>query len=508
MLQTIKGADCLKKQSFIKGAAVMAIASILCKIMSAIFKIPLDLFFLHEDGIAIYQSVYSIYNIFLAICVTGVPIALSSLVAKESEEESLSLCSSTFTAVTFICALSSVLIFVFAKPIAIYLSGGGAPKAEMALRALSPALLFLGVISSLRGYFQGQSNMIPSALGQLGESVIKVVMGILLCAVLVRFGVENGAAGAVLGVSLSAFCAATVLYLFLRKDKKKLLGKFRIKSAVRVFKLSLPVTLGTFGYAAVMLCDALTVTNVLSTAGVGEAERLRLFGYLTRANTVYNLPAAIITAITASIVPIISSAIAKKDSAELKENASKSLKSIFYVASPCAFGLVLFAQQIFALLYSNENSFVLLALAGGLVLVLPYVQTTTVMLQSLGKVWHSVIANAVAVILKLVLNLVLIKWIGIKGAQIATIIAFLPVFLYNTVLLGKFIKLRDAFAQILKIILSGAISCVLARCMYALGGGIIMLVASIFTAAVLYILLLVLSGSIERKEIISLIKRG
>ena len=84
----------------------------------------------------------------------------------------------------------------------------------------------------------------------------------------------------------------------------------------------------------------------------------------------------------------------------------------------------------------------------------------------------------------------------------------MPVFLYNTVLLGKFIKLRDAFAQILKIILSGAISCVLARCMYALGGGIIMLVASIFTAAVLYILLLVLSGSIERKEIISLIKRG
>ena len=498
----------MKKQSFFKGAAVMAGASIICKMLSAVFKIPLDLFFLHEDGIAIYQSVYSIYNIFLAICVTGVPIALSSLVAKENEEEGLSLCSSTFTAVTFICTLGSILIFVFARPIAIYLSGGGAPKAEMALRALSPALLFLGAISSLRGFFQGQSNMIPSALGQLGESLVKVVMGIFLCATMVHFGVENGAAGAVLGVSLSAFCAAAVLYLFLRKNKKNLFGKFYIKKAMKVLKLSLPVTLGSFGYAAVMLCDALTVTNVLSFAGMGEAQRLSLFGYLTRANTVYNLPAAIITAITASIVPIVSAAIAKNNMPELQENAAKSLKSIFYVASPCAFGLMLFAKQIFGLLYSNENSFVLLALAGGLVLVLPYVQTTTVMLQSLGKIWHSVIANAVAIILKLILNVVLIKWIGIKGAQIATISAFVPVFLYNTWLLGKFINLKDAFKAVFKILLCGAISCILARCVYALGGGVVMLMASMLTAAVLYGLLLVLSGSVERKEIISLIKRG
>lgn len=497
----------MKKQSFIKGAAVMAGASILCKILSAVFKIPLDLYFLHEDGIAIYQSVYSIYNIFLAICVTGVPIALSSLVAKESEEEGLSLCSSTFTAVTFICALSSILIFVFARPIAIYLSGGGAPKAEMALRALSPALLFLGTISSLRGYFQGQSDMVPSALGQLGESLTKVIMGIALCAGLVSFGIESGAAGAVLGVSLSAFCAAAVLYLFLRKSGKKLRGRFYIKKAVRVFKLSLPVTLGTFGYAAVMLCDALTVTNVLSASGVGEVERLSLFGYLTRANTVYNLPAAIITAITASIVPIISSAIAKNDSS-LEENIVKSFKSIFYIASPCAFGLMLFAPQIFALLYSDASASVLLSLAGGLVLVLPFVQTTTVMLQSLGKVWHSVIANAVAIALKLVLNVVLIRFLGVKGAQIATIVAFLPVFLYNTALLGKFISLKDAFVQTFKIILSGALACVIARCVYAIGGGTVLLMASIFTAAVLYILLLVLTGSIKRNEIISLIKRG
>ena len=66
----------MKKQSFLYGATVLAAASILCKIMSAALKIPLDRLFLHEEGIGVYQSAYSIYNVVLAFCVTGIPIAL------------------------------------------------------------------------------------------------------------------------------------------------------------------------------------------------------------------------------------------------------------------------------------------------------------------------------------------------------------------------------------------------------------------------------------------------
>ena len=57
----------MKKQSFLYGATVLAAASILCKIMSAALKIPLDRLFLHEEGIGVYQSAYSIYNVVLAL---------------------------------------------------------------------------------------------------------------------------------------------------------------------------------------------------------------------------------------------------------------------------------------------------------------------------------------------------------------------------------------------------------------------------------------------------------
>ena len=80
--QSSEAESLMKKQSFLYGAAVLAAASILCKIMSAALKIPLDRLFLHEEGIGVYQSACNIYNVFLAVCVTGIPIALSSLVAK------------------------------------------------------------------------------------------------------------------------------------------------------------------------------------------------------------------------------------------------------------------------------------------------------------------------------------------------------------------------------------------------------------------------------------------
>ena len=98
----------IKKQSFIYGAAVLAAASLLCKIMSAAMKIPLDRFFLHEEGIAVYQSAYSIYNVFLAICVTGIPIALSSLVASADNEEGEVLAKSTGVLVTLFCLVGAI----------------------------------------------------------------------------------------------------------------------------------------------------------------------------------------------------------------------------------------------------------------------------------------------------------------------------------------------------------------------------------------------------------------
>ena len=248
----------MKKQSFIYGATVLAVASILCKILSAALKIPLDRLFLHEEGIAVYQSAYSVYNVFLAICVTGIPIALSSLVAGKDDSEASSFAASTFMVVTIFSVASAIVLFACAAPLARLLSGGGESVAALSLRVLCPALLVMGVISSRRGYFQGRENMTPSAMSQLAESVLKVALGIGICAVAVKGGIATGSAGALCGVTAGAMASALVLEVFFRRSHP-LKGKVSFQKGIAVIKMSIPMTLGAFGFTAVMLVDTLTV---------------------------------------------------------------------------------------------------------------------------------------------------------------------------------------------------------------------------------------------------------
>ena len=489
----------MKKQSFFYGASILALASILCKILSAVLKIPLDRFFLHEDGIAVYQSAYSIYNVFLAICVTGIPIALSSLIAKSDKEEAASLCRSTLVFVTFFASVCAVMLAAFSGPLAKLLSGGGEGAAQMSLIILSLSLPVMGVISSRRGYFQGMGNMTPSAISQLTESLIKVFLGITICALTVKNGIAHGAAGAISGVSLGCMGSALVLEMFYRKNAA-IKGHFSMEKALNVIKISIPMTLGAFGFTAVLLTDTLTVPKILAMCNVEYTQRLSMFGYLTRANTVYNLPATIITAFTASAVPAISAAAKLKDKCKQDETSVRAIKLIFLVAVPCMLGMVLFSKEILNLLYGTSEKWELLALAGVMAFIMPYIQTTTAMLQTLGKVWLPIWVTMAAVVIKAVLNTILVKSIGVEGALISTLSVFCVVFVINTIILARSVNLSGSLKNTLKLAVCGAVSCGGARLLYSFKENIIMLVLCVGFAAIVYVGGVLLTGCIKKEE--------
>lgn len=493
----------MKKQSFLYGASVLAAASILCKIMSAILKIPLDRFFLHEEGIAIYQSAYSIYNVFLAICVTGIPIALSSLVAKADEKEAENLTKSTFYAITAFTSLCAVFLVAFSGPLATLLAGGNEPLAQPSLIILALSLPAMGIISSRRGYFQGKSHMTPSALSQLAESFTKVIVGISVCAITVKKSISHGAAGAISGVALGALSAAVVLEIIYRKTPNKPSSRARISDAGKVIRLSVPMTLGAFAYTGIMLMDTLTVPKILALCGMDVQERMTLMGHLTRANTVYNLPATIISAITQSAVPSVAAAIAMKNSEKVSENVGKVIKLIFLVSIPAMLGMILFSKEILLLLYSSSLHSELLMFAGLMTLIMPFVQTSTAMLQTFGRVWLPIAVSMAGIAVKCVLNFILIKPMGVAGAPLATVIAFFVVLVVNSVLLMSKTSLKGTWKVLLKILVCGVIACGTAKGIYVLKENTLMLMIALVIAAVLYASGILITGCIKKEEFLS-----
>ena len=72
----------MKKQNFLQGAGILSLATILVKIISALYKIPLNNI-IGKEGYTYFLQTYSVYSLLLVISTTGLPVAVSRMIAAD-----------------------------------------------------------------------------------------------------------------------------------------------------------------------------------------------------------------------------------------------------------------------------------------------------------------------------------------------------------------------------------------------------------------------------------------
>ena len=70
-----------KKQSFLGGTVILAVAVAVVKVIGALYKIPLGNI-LGAEGMTHFNTAYNIYSVLLAISTAGLPLAVSKLVSE------------------------------------------------------------------------------------------------------------------------------------------------------------------------------------------------------------------------------------------------------------------------------------------------------------------------------------------------------------------------------------------------------------------------------------------
>lgn len=413
----------MSRRKFVKGAVILSAASLLCKALSAVFKIPLDRIFIGPEGIAIYQNANTIYNWILAIAATGIPLAVSNMVADSDDDTAAEIRSSAMWSVTAAGIATGVFLFAFAPSIASRIAGGGYGPATYAIRTMAPAAAFLGIVSAYKGYFQGVGNMLPSALSQIADSLCKAVMGLLICSMLMPKGIEIATAGAMCGVTFGTALGGVVL-LVMGKKYIKVYKKPKLGTVKKIIVLSIPVTLGAAGFSCMMMADNFTVQSILVGLGNTVEESTAMFGHLTRAFMIYNLPATLISAITVSVAPACAEDMKNGSRELLREHSCSAMKMLSLVSVPCMVGAICFSKEILSLLYVKTAYNELLMFTGILMVLIPFTQVISGILQATGCVWKPIIVLGVTVLIKIGLNFVLIPGMGIIGAPFATVAAY------------------------------------------------------------------------------------
>ncbi len=434
----------MKGKVFVKGAVILIICNLIGKVLGAVYRIPLARI-IGSVGMGEYQLAFPLYCLILTISSSGIPVAISKLVAefntKNRFKDSKRLLRISLILLTILSVLGAGLIAVGARLIA---GMQGNPQAYVCYYGIAPAIIFVGVLSALRGYFQGNLLMFPTAISGLIEQLFKMAFGLFLATKFSVYGTEFAVLGALIGISISEFFACVFLVIcyivYSRKHKTQIAEEPYTRKFLtrRLFGLSIPITLGGLISPITAMVDSLLVVNLLMIGGLASSSATMMLGLQSGVvEPLVNLPVVIAVSISTALLPSLSGLQAKSlsndDSSEnskqqIKELIEKSYQITLSISLACAICFVIFGNQVLTFLYgksfSPEELMVatkLLFLGSVNVVLLSLVQVTAGALQALGKPKLPVVAMLIGCVVKIVLDVVLISipQVGIMGAIIA-----------------------------------------------------------------------------------------
>ena len=514
-----------EQKSFVKGAAILGVTGLFVKIIGAVFRIPLTNI-IGAEGMAYYQVAYPIYSALLVISTAGLPTAISRMVSERvtvgDYRGAHRVFQTAFRWLFIIGATTTVLMLALSGVVARL---SAYPDAVPGLLLIAPSLFFVSMLSAYRGYFQGLQMMWPTGATQLIEQVIKLGAGLFLAWLWAPRGIQYGAAGALLGISISELCALVVVIIMYNRRKGEIkenrrrstfspmaLGK---ELTSELFRIAIPIIIGASIMPLAGLLDTLLVKNLMISSGFAEDVANSSFGVLTGAvNSLVNMPAVLSQALCMSLVPAISEARIQKNQAMLSGRSAMGFKMAMLVGLPSAVGMYILAEPIIRLLYSSGLEPNELMLGGQLlrilsigILFLTMVQTMTGILQGAGHQNRPVINLLFGAIVKVVLTIVLVRipTLNIQGAAIGTAACYGIAGVLDVISVVRRTKpdirfLSGFVAPIISTAAMGAVAWFLYGRLSASHGNTSSVLVTILAAVLVYAVMLFLTGALKRED--------
>ena len=478
-----------KKQSFLHGAALLALATAIVKVIGAIYKLPLK-GIIGDEGYSYFCSAYDIYTVLLLISTAGLPVAMSRMISQASslnDPVRIKRVYNTSRAIFLgLGAVSTALMMVFCKQLA---ASQEQPDAWLAIFCLAPCAFLMGVISTYRGFFQGQRNMIPTSVSQVIEAMFKMVVGLLAAVAILHLGgtVPMAAAGAILGVTLS--CLVSVIYLFTVFHKqaepeflKLRQPNFHGATAKQLLAIAVPITIGAAGLQLLTVietslymdrlvalldanrltgpladrlrADILAADSTLTSAQLHSKVAANMKGVYNFAQNIYNLPNSFITPITVSIIPAITAHLTLDNRDGVKSTTESAARITSLISLPCAIGLMLLSEPIMALLggYTGEKLTLatqLMAILGLSVFLHAVVLVTNAIMQAHGHANIPVINMLSSGVVRLIVVFLLTgnPAIGILGVPLGTALCNLCIAILNILSIRRVVEDKPAIVS-------------------------------------------------------------
>ncbi len=421
-----------KDTTFLVQGSVLAIASIISRIIGLVYRIPMTNI-IGEHGNDYYSCAFEIYSTLLMISSYSLPMAVSKMVSANMASRKRQNAWRVFQGAMIIALVTGtagcLVVFFKAQALANLFQ---TPLSYYPLRVLAPTLVIVAVLGVFRGFFQGLGTMIPSAISQILEQIVNAVVSVAAAYILFGYGKRiaetmggnqhyaeaYGAAGGTLGTSVGAimglaFCVF-VFILYHKKFKKMVVREQRQRrtvpesygSIMKILILTIvPILVSTTLYNLVSIVDQGMFKNLAILQGYDSDSVSKWWGiYSGYYSVLTKVPISISTALATSSVPALAAAFALKNHDQVRHRISLSMRFILVIAMPCTVGMIVLAGPIMQLLFPGASDLAAsLIRAGGISIIFYSISTlSNAVLQGIDRmripIRNAIIALAVNVV--------------------------------------------------------------------------------------------------------------
>lgn len=418
----------MEKQSFLRGTFILTASGFILKLLgfaNGVFLTRL----LGAEGVGLLMMAHPLVPLVVTLTELGLPVAISKLVSEaEAQGNTSKVKQILVVSLTITCSLSVVLTlasFLAAKQIAaLFITDD---RAYYAMLAITPIAPIIAISAVLKGYFRGKQHMTTIALSEIVENVIQLACIILLVQLLLPYGLEYAAAGAMISSVIGE--AAGLLYVYARFRRHVRASSEALPSSsapgqakrtlMELLQIGLPTTGNGFIHSIYRAFLPMLITKSIVLTGVSTAVATKQYGLLFGvAFPLLFLPSFFTRSLTTALIPAISEAKARHNSMLMHRRMDQAMRISLFIGAPGTVILYLWAEPLASLIYNAPEAGVLLKILAPIFFLHYFEAPLQAILLGLGKaataMWNMIITN----LFEAAAIFIFTSRLGIEGAAI------------------------------------------------------------------------------------------
>lgn len=349
----------MKIPYLVMSTAILFVSNFIVRIFGFIYKVFLSRA-LGETGLGIYHMIFNFLMICLSVTTTGIPTALSCLIANKKAIKDKHSSNVLFISTLYIAFFVSLIISIIVSFNSKFFSAKflNNPHLNLFILAIAPAIVTITISNVLRGYYYGVKKVKIPAVGQIIEQITKILFVVLL---VMYMGNKNfNCYIALLGVSIGELSNIIFMTVYLWRDstlfkKYVVSAKDFYNSSLETIKMSIPITCNRMSSIFLQSISSMMVPSRLALSGMTYTKSLSMYGVISGMVMPFVfIPFTLGSALIVNLIPSISQGMAlnKKDSVIKKIKYSILLTLAVGILSSIFF--YFFGERVCVFVFKNE----------------------------------------------------------------------------------------------------------------------------------------------------------